>query len=89
MEPRTETEKLIEGDGGYDYLARSIAIVTVLYEKGILKELIDAGKIDPEEIELRVRIIQEKYSLLQRNPEEEELPEQEESAAEEIGLEEE
>ncbi|HOX28114.1 MAG TPA: hypothetical protein PLQ76_03055 [bacterium] len=57
----SETEKIISGSGGYDYLLRCISIVTLLFEKGILEELIDSGRLDEKEIEERAGIILKKY----------------------------
>ncbi len=53
--------QLIEGSNGMDYLARSIAIVSLLYERGILQELIDSGRIGEDEVQLRVDFITRKY----------------------------
>jgi len=58
-----DAAQMIEGEGGYDYLARSIAIVTLLYERGILQELMDGGRITDEEVVQRLEVIKEKYDL--------------------------
>lgn len=59
----TDTEKAIEGEGSYEYLARALAIATLLYERGILQELLDSGRITLDEIELRLGLIRERYSI--------------------------
>lgn len=61
-----DAAKFVDGRGGYDYLARSIAIVTILYERGILQELLDGGRITNEEVEQRLAVIREKYSLTEK-----------------------
>ena len=52
---------IIEGKGGHDYLVRSIAIVTLLYESGILQELLESGRLAEEEIDTRADIIRRRY----------------------------
>ena len=52
---------IIEGKGGHDYLVRSIAIVTILYENGILRELLESGRLTEEEIDARADVIRQRY----------------------------
>lgn len=59
----TDVDSVVDGGGSYEYLTRSLAIVTLLYERGILQDLIAEGKITQEEIDLRVEAIREKYNL--------------------------
>ncbi len=56
-----DIERIIEGEGGRDYLVRSIAIVTLLYENGALGELIESGRLSLEDIDARAAIIKERY----------------------------
>lgn len=58
-----DTEKAIDGEGSYEYLTRALAIVTLLYERGILQELLDSGRITLDEIDLRLGLIRERYSM--------------------------
>ena len=57
----TEVERIIEGRGGYDYLIRSISIVTLLYERGVLHEILEQGRITEHEIDERAARIRERY----------------------------
>jgi hypothetical protein len=57
----TEIERIIEGRGGYDYLIRSISIVTLLYERGVLHEILEQGRITEHEIDERAERIRERY----------------------------
>lgn len=58
----TDVEKTVEGSGNFEYLTRSVAIVTLLYERGILQELFDSGRITQDEIDIRLQLIQERFS---------------------------
>jgi len=66
-EDTIDAREVIEGREGFDYLGRSIAIVTLLYERGILQELIDSGRIDPAEIDSRLELIKKKYPMFDKN----------------------
>jgi len=57
----TEIEQIIEGRGGFDYLVRSISIVTLLYERGILHEILEQERITEQEIDERAEQIRIKY----------------------------
>ena len=70
-----ESDQLIEGKGGYDYLIRSISIVTLLYERGIMAELIDGGRITEEDVEIRSQLIRQRFPDFQFTPFEEGLAE--------------
>ncbi|MFA6447876.1 MAG: hypothetical protein WCX65_00270 [bacterium] len=73
----SEIEQIIEGTGGYDYLIRSISIVTLLYERGILKELLEEGRLSEEDIDLRASLLRQRYpEVVQSAPEPEEEPEE-------------
>ena len=66
-----DADQLIEGEGGHGYLIRSISIITLLYERGILTELIESGRITEEEVETRSRLIQQRFpdfAKLQNEP---------------------
>ena len=56
-----EIEQIIEGRGDYDYLIRSISIVTLLYERGIIGELLEDGRLSEEDIDLRAELIRRRY----------------------------
>ncbi|MEW6203108.1 MAG: hypothetical protein AB1546_14110 [bacterium] len=58
---KMEIEEWMDITGGQEYLLRSVAIVTLLYERGILDELIDAGRLTVEEVEERMNRIKEMY----------------------------
>ena len=67
----TDADQLIEGEGGYDYLVRSISIVSLLYERGILTELIESGRITEEDVQIRYQQIMQRYpefANLQKKP---------------------
>ena len=73
-----DTDQIIEGRGGYDYLIRSISIVTLLYERGILKEILESGVLSEEDIDLRASLIRQRYPELAKRSVEEEFGEPEE-----------
>ena len=73
-----DADHIIEGRGGYDYLVRSISIITLLYERGILKELLESGVISEEDIDLRANLIRQRYPGLANEPAPESAPEIEE-----------
>ena len=58
-----DAAKLIEGDTRYEYLGRSIAIITILYEHGILQELLDSGRLNPTDVDVRFNMIKDKFAL--------------------------
>lgn len=62
-----DAQQLVDGDGSFNYLARSIAIVTLLYERGILQELIESGRITEEEVAQRTELIVKKYPEFSRD----------------------
>ena len=57
----SDAGKIIEGEGGHEYLVRCISIVTLLYERGILQELLETGRLTHEEVDTRARMIQKCY----------------------------
>lgn len=57
----SDIERIIEGKGGYDYLIRSISIVTLLFERGILHEIFEQGRLSEQEIDERAALISERY----------------------------
>lgn len=69
-----DADKTIEGSGNFEYLTRSVAIVTLLYERGILQELFDSGRITHEEIEIRLKLIRERFSMVAEETKPEETP---------------
>ena len=71
---KNQTDSLVEGEGSYEYLGRCIAIVTLLYERGILEELVESGRIDPAEIDQRLEIIQKRYPVFAQQKEETQEP---------------
>jgi hypothetical protein len=76
-----ELEQIIEGQGGYDYLIRSISIVTLLYERGILKELLEDGRLTEDDIDLRASLLRQRYpEVVPAAPESAEEAEEQEEA---------
>ncbi|MEW5945033.1 MAG: hypothetical protein AB1742_02425 [bacterium] len=63
-----EALRVMDGTGGRDYLIRSIAIVTLLYERGILDELLESGRLSVEEIEDRVGTLKDMYPGFMGSP---------------------
>jgi hypothetical protein len=63
-----DADQIMEGRGGYDYLIRSISIITLLYERGILKELLESGVLTEEDIDLRASLIRQRYPGLANEP---------------------
>ena len=61
MPQKTDISEWMDKTGGYNYLLRAIAIVTILYERGIMEELIEAGRLTEAEVESRMNIIKEIY----------------------------
>ncbi len=57
----SDLERIIEGKGGYDYLIRSISIVTLLFERGILHEIFEQGRLSEQEIDERAELIRQRY----------------------------
>ncbi|HOO57631.1 MAG TPA: hypothetical protein PLN69_12470 [bacterium] len=62
----SDTEKIIEGESPFEYLSRSISIVTLLYERGILSELMESGRISEEEIVARAELIKKRFPEFSR-----------------------
>jgi hypothetical protein len=56
-----DTEKIIEGNGSGDYLVRSVSIVTLLYERGILNEIFESGRLSEEEVEDRAETLKKRF----------------------------
>lgn len=56
-----DIDRLVEGEGGYDYLVRSISIVTLLCERGILRELLESGRLSEEEVAQRANAIRRRF----------------------------
>jgi len=57
----TDTEKIIEGSGGGDYLVRSVSIVTLLFERGILNEIFESGRLTEEEVDVRAETLKKRF----------------------------
>lgn len=51
----------MDSGGSGEYLVRSLAIVTILYERGILEELFADGRLTEEEVHQRVEILRTMY----------------------------
>ncbi|HOC93437.1 MAG TPA: hypothetical protein PLK80_08625 [bacterium] len=57
----TDTERIIEGSGGGDYLVRSVSIVTLLFERGILNEIFESGRLTEEEVDVRAETLKKRF----------------------------
>ena len=51
----------MDAGGSYAYLVRSVAIVTLLYERGILDEIFSQGRLTEEEVDQRVDILRRRF----------------------------
>ena len=60
---QTTSGRLVDGmaQGGYTYLTRCVAIVTLLHERGIIDELIQSGRISQDEVDLRVEMLEQNF----------------------------
>ncbi len=62
-----DAQQVVDGSESFDYLARSIAIVSLLYERGILQELIEGGRLTDDEVSQRTEMILKKYPEFSRS----------------------
>lgn len=53
--------RLVDGADQGSYLTRCVAIVTMLHERGVLDELLLAGRISIDEVDARVAMLEQKF----------------------------
>jgi len=52
---------LIDAGDSYSYLTRCVALATLLTEIGVIDELLESGRLIPEELDRRVELLEKHF----------------------------
>ena len=63
IEEKPDALRIIDTGEGASYLTRCVALVTILHERGIIDELLESGRIIPEEVDQRVELLENNYQV--------------------------